>query len=140
MLLSCCRFRPRKLKPQLKLVAKMRKENDQPLNSTAAAAPPPPPLPAIKSKHNKVALWSLSSGVSTLRLQAFWFWPHGIARIHVGEKSTMSQPSAESQVLSLCSTIGVSASAVDAALVSRLVEVLKSEGSDVRRFVCCRRA
>ena len=47
-----------------------------------------------------------------------------------------SPPSAESQVLSLCSTIGVSASAVDAGLVSRLVDVLKSEGCDVRTLVC----
>ena len=45
-------------------------------------------------------------------------------------------PSAESQLLSLCSTIGVSASVVDAGLVSRLVDVLKSEGCDVRLFFC----
>ena len=37
-------------------------------------------------------------------------------------------PSAESQVLSLCSTLGITASAVDAGLVSRLADVLKTEG------------
>ena len=36
-------------------------------------------------------------------------------------------PSAESQVLSLCSTLGITASAVDASLVSRLADVLKTE-------------
>ena len=34
---------------------------------------------------------------------------------------------AESQVLSLCSTVGVTAAAADAELVSRLAGVLKSE-------------
>ena len=36
--------------------------------------------------------------------------------------------SAESQVLSLCSTLGITASAVDASLVTRLADVLKTEG------------